>query len=118
MVWHLFLLLLMLGFAPEAIGDVVDHFDPDEACESLGEIAALPVKAGWPVDDERYQVLRTNAQAMKECLLDRVTDITAMPDPRSESTKVDGFVVGDLVWKKEPFSFGHYYSSQLNLTPR
>ncbi|MGH8079097.1 MAG: hypothetical protein ACREP7_00890, partial [Lysobacter sp.] len=43
-----------------------------------------------------YVAISTHRESAKACLLDRITDATPMTDPRSEPTKTNGFVVGDL----------------------
>jgi len=67
-------------------------------CAKLHEIRSVPLREGWPETDPVYLAISVNRQAARTCLLERIGDATLMPDPRSEPTKVDGFVVGDLAF--------------------
>jgi hypothetical protein len=74
---------------------------PETYCARLGEIRRIPFK-GEPVQDEVYNGLKQAGAAALPCLIDRVTDVTRMPDPR-RSMKLDDIAVGDLavflVWE-------------------
>jgi hypothetical protein len=67
-------------------------------CESVAKIREYPLGPDWPIQDVSYNKLRADPQSAKSCLLDLITNETLMTDPRSEPTKVDGFVVGDLAF--------------------
>lgn len=65
-------------------------------CTHVSQIRSVPLKRGLPVEDPHYNALRSDPLSAKSCLLELITNETLMADPRSEPTKVDGFVVGDL----------------------
>lgn len=65
-------------------------------CDRLSEIKQLPFK-GRPVDDELYNKIIGQGKAIVPCLIDKITDVTKMKDPRSAPTYPD-FRVGDLAF--------------------
>lgn len=69
-----------------------------QACDHVAEIREIPAKQGEPVNDPHYNALKSDPRRAKDCLLDLITNDTLMTDPRSEPTKVNGFVVGDLAF--------------------
>ncbi|MEI2454443.1 hypothetical protein [Lysobacter firmicutimachus] len=71
---------------------------PEDVCAGLSSIKSIPLNEAWPIDDENYKTLKEKRKQTTPCLIDRITDGTSMKDPRSEPTKVDGFVAGDLAF--------------------
>ncbi|MEH6420096.1 hypothetical protein [Pseudomonas sp. CGJS7] len=67
-----------------------------DICKRLVSIKSVPFNESWPTDDSDYLALKERKSEAAVCLLDRIVDNTPMQDPRSEPTKANGFVVGDL----------------------
>lgn len=71
---------------------------PTDVCAGLASIKSVPLNEAWPIDDENYKLLKEKRKQAAPCLIARIVDGTPMKDPRSEPTKVDSFVVGDLAF--------------------
>ena len=69
---------------------------PAVLCDRLHEIRQMPVK-DEQTSDEVYNSIIGQGQAMVPCLIDRLTDLRRMPDPRSAPHAAD-FRVGDLAF--------------------
>jgi hypothetical protein len=77
--------------SPEQIKSGVESL-----CERLSEIKKMPFK-GEKIDDELYNEIVDRGKAIAPCLIDKITDMTRMKDPRSAPSYPD-FRVGDLAF--------------------
>lgn len=95
----LFLVMGLLACSGTNFVDV-DSGAPSSSgiCADLGKIGEVPLKTDWPIEDKYYISLRAQSTNAKHCLIEQITNETPMKDPRSEPTKVEGFVVGDLAF--------------------
>lgn len=69
-----------------------------DPCHAVRKIEAMSFKPGVPSGDEHYDDLYRHKHILRDCLTQLVIDQTPMTDPRSEPTKVEGFVRGDLAF--------------------
>lgn len=67
-------------------------------CRDLANIRLLPLKSDWPIEDSHYAELQDHKAQARTCLIQHITDSTAMRDLRDEPTKVNDFAVGDLAF--------------------
>lgn len=65
-----------------------------DPCKHLSSISIIPLK-NEPVLDESYNTLKSFGDEALPCLVDSITDLTKMKDPR-QAPKFEGFVVGDM----------------------
>ena len=70
--------------------------DPKFLCDRVPQIKILPFK-GEQGKDATYDSLMVAGDAVIPCLIDRVTDVTPMQDPR-ESLKFEDTRVGDIAY--------------------
>lgn len=70
--------------------------DVDSLCERIVDIKILPHK-DEPVDDPAYNALLDAGEKAIPCLITKITDTTAMQDPR-QAPKVTGVRVGDVAY--------------------
>lgn len=90
-----FLLLVLFGCCWPTHGWSTSSL---ELCNRLPEIENLPLKADGPSVDTVYVKIREVHAELVDCLVDRISDMHVMPDPRSTPGKVSGFRVGDLAF--------------------
>ena len=70
--------------------------EAETVCQRLPNIKKLPFK-DEPIDDENYNKIVSEGKAVVPCLIDRITDLSPMKDPRSTPT-YPNFRVGDLAF--------------------
>ena len=80
------LVLIFLIFS----GCITSMEDP---CKNLIEIKELPFKG--ESTDEAYLFILRQGDAVMDCLISKITDITPIKDPR-QAPKYEDFVVGDI----------------------
>jgi hypothetical protein len=66
-----------------------------DSCAHLANVREIPFKADETPSDAAYRDIIGAGRSAIPCLVDRVTDVTPMPDPR-KAPPAPGFVVGDL----------------------
>ena len=66
---------------------------PQPLCERVSGIRSIPMKGQG--QDEAYLALMNAGEAAIPCLIDKITDVTPMVDPRMAPT-YQGIVVGDV----------------------
>jgi hypothetical protein len=64
---------------------------PDELCRRVKEIRTIPLKPGGPDADYSsvdpvYGQMRKMGKQVVSCLIEKITDVTAMNDPRQSPT--------------------------------
>ena len=63
-------------------------------CDQVMRIKVLPMK-GEAVEDEAYNELRSKRSEVLTCLVEKVSDVTPMPDPR-KAPRYSNVTVGDV----------------------
>lgn len=70
--------------------------ESEQLCKELSKIQRIPFK-DEPVDSEVYNRIMGRGKAALPCLINSITDLTRMKDPRTAPTYPD-FRVGDLAF--------------------
>ena len=84
---------------PESLETYNSQISVDELCGKISSIKRLPVKEGAKSADPVYNQFLANSDEMIPCLVGKITDLTAMPDPRGiPISPGDGYVVGDTAF--------------------
>jgi len=91
-------LIATRGVSSDVLRGSSDQAKPnaEAVCRRLSHVKKLPFK-GEPIDDEDYNKIISQGKAVVPCLINKITDVTKMKDPRSAPT-YPNFRVGDLAF--------------------